>query len=81
MYSAHRNLDLERKRKEGNPCVDSIVFAFKNGNTFRIVEMIFNVKLDVVGFVIQLAVSKDATLHELSLEDFWNYFTTRKDNL
>jgi len=81
MYTAHRNLHPVRKKTEGNPCTDSIVYAFKNGNRFRVVEVTNDNQWQPIKISVQLAVSKDATIHELDLEDFWKYFTTRDYNL
>jgi hypothetical protein len=81
MYTAHRNLHPERKKTEGNPCPDSIVYSFKNGNRFRVVEVTNDNQCQPIKISVQLAVSKDATIHELELEDFWKYFTTRSYNL
>jgi len=81
MYTAHRNLHPERKKTEGNPCPDSIVYSFKNGNRFRVVEVTNDNQWQPIKISVQLAVSKDATIHELELEDFWKYFTTRDYNL
>jgi len=81
MYTAHRNLHPDRKKTEGNPSPDSIVYAFKNGNRFRVVEVTNDNQCQPIKISVQLAVSKDATIHELELEDFWKYFTTRDYNL
>jgi hypothetical protein len=81
MFSSHRNLHPDRKKTEGNPCSDSIVYAFKNGNRFRVVEVTNDNQCQPIKISVQLAVSKDATIHELDLEDFWKYFTTRENNL
>jgi hypothetical protein len=81
MYTAHRNLHPDRKKTEGNPCPDSIVYSFKNGNRFRVVEVTNDNQCQPIKISVQLAVSKDATIHELDLEDFWKYFTTREYNL
>jgi hypothetical protein len=81
MFSSHRNLHPDRKKTEGNPCSDSIVYAFKNGNRFRVVEVTNDNQCQPIKISVQLAVSKDATIHELGLEDFWKYFTTRENNL
>jgi hypothetical protein len=81
MFSSHRDLHPERKKTEGNPCSDSIVYAFKNGNRFRVVEVTNDNQWQPIKISVQLAVSKDATIHELDLQDFWKYFTTRDYNL
>jgi hypothetical protein len=82
MYTAHRNLHPERKKTEGNPCPDSIVYSFKNGNRFRVVEVINDNQWQPIKISVQLAVSKDAKIHEdIPIDDFWKYFTTREYNL
>jgi len=73
MFSSHRNLD----RKEGNPFKGSIVTSLNTGNRFRIVDIDYNTKFEVIKYYFQTASSKDGQIHELELNLFWETFTTR----
>jgi hypothetical protein len=72
MFSSHRHLT----RKEGNPIKGSIVTSLNTGNRFRIVDIGFNNKFEVIKYYFQTAASKDGRVHELDLNDFWETFTT-----
>ena len=72
MFSSHRYLT----RKESNPIKGSIVTSMNTGNRFRIVEIVFNTKFEVIKYYFQTASSKDGQIHELDLNDFWETFTT-----
>jgi len=72
MFSSHRNLD----RHELNPIKGSIVTSLNTGNRFRIVDIGFNTKFEVIKYYFQTASSKDGEVHELDLNDFWETFTT-----
>ncbi len=73
MFSSHRHLD----RKEGNPIKGSIVTSLNTGNRFRIVDIDYNTKFEVIKYYFQTASSKDGQIHELELNLFWETFTTR----
>jgi hypothetical protein len=72
MFSSHRHLD----RHELNPIKGSIVTSLKTGNRFRIVNIGFNTKFEVIKYYFQTASSKDGQIHELDLDNFWETFTT-----
>jgi len=74
MFSSHRY--LPKDRKEGNPIKGSIVTSLNTGNRFRIVNIGYNTKFEVIKYYFQTASSKDGTVHELYLNDFWETFTT-----
>jgi hypothetical protein len=73
MFSSHRYLD----RHELNPIKGSIVTSLNTGNRFRIVDIGFNTKFEVIKYYFQTASSKDGQVHELDLNDFWETFTTK----
>jgi hypothetical protein len=73
MFSSHRYLT----RKEGNPIKGSIVTSMKTGNRFRIVDIGYNTKFEVIKYYFQTASSKDGQIHELDLNDFWKIFTSK----
>ena len=73
MFSSHRKLN----RKEGNPIKGSIVTSLNTGNRFRIVNIGFNTKFEVIKYYFQTASSTDGKVHELDLNLFWETFTTR----
>jgi hypothetical protein len=81
MYTAHRNLHPDRKKTEGNPCEESIVYNFETKNRYTVVRVDRNVNMEVVKIYVRLAVSEDAKVSRWLLEDFWKYFTTRENNL
>ena len=72
MFSSHRHLD----RHELNPIKGMPITSLKTGNRFRIVEIGFNTKFEVIKYYFQTASSKDGRVHELDLDNFWETFTT-----
>lgn len=80
-WTAHKHLDPERRKREGNPINGSICYSLLNGNTFKIVFVTLNSQMEVIKIGFRLAVSEDAKVHELPIDIFWKEFTTRKHNL
>jgi hypothetical protein len=52
------------------------ITSLKTGNRFRIVDIGFNTKFEVIKYYFQTASSKDGRVHELDLDNFWETFTT-----
>jgi len=77
MYTAHRNLHPERKKTEGNPCEGSMVFCLSTKKSYPIVRVDRNVSMEVV----KIYVKTDEGIERWLLDDFWNEFTTRQNNL
>ena len=81
MFTAHKHLDHQRRKTEGNPINGSICYSLLNGNTFKIIYVTLNSQMEVIKIGFRLAVSEDAKVHELPIDIFWEKMTTRKHNL
>jgi hypothetical protein len=70
MFSSHRNLN----QKEGNPIKGTTVEVIETKEQFKVISPLFNFKLEVSGYRLQLASSVFAPTKDVGLDNFWQHF-------
>ena len=79
MFTSFNYLPQHRHKSELNPIKGMVVFNMINGERHRIVTC--GSKEFVPVYRLQLAVSTDTPIRKFKAPDFWEYFTTRENNL
>ena len=79
MFSSFNFLDPSRHKSELNPIKGMVVYNRINGEHHKVISR--GTKNYVPIISVHFAVSTDTPIRDFEMPEFWEYFTTLKNNL